>query len=115
MNDSRMYEIIISRHFERQARPLMRKNSALKNQLKAVLSQFHKLNSVSIGKSVYKLRMQGLNKGKSGGYRLYVYVIEISTLLSPIAIYAKSEKENLSFKEVVFHLEKVKEQLSREL
>lgn len=111
MKDLKMYEIVISPHFERQVKPLMRKNISLKDHLKAVLSRFNKLNAVSLGKGVYKIRIQGQNRGKSRGYRLYIYIVEIDKRLSPIAIYAKNQKDDLSFEEISFHLNKVKNEI----
>jgi hypothetical protein len=54
----------------------------------------------------------GQTKGKAGGYRVYVYIVEIKNILTPIAIYAKNESKNLSLNEMCTHLNNVKEELS---
>ena len=61
---------------------------------------------------IYKLRLKGQNKGKSGGYRLYIFVMEIEGILTPVCIYPKNEKGNLEFAELSWHLDKIKEELS---
>lgn len=106
-----MYEILISSYFVKHSKPLIKKNKDLKENLRVALFNFNKEHSISIGRGVYKFRLSSVNKGKSGGYRLYVYVVEVQKMLTPIAIYSKNEKENLSFDEISRHLNKVKEEL----
>ncbi len=100
-----MYEVLVSNYFAKR-------NRALKEILRVALFGFNEERAISIGQSVYKLRLAYQNKGKSGGYRLYVYVVEMNKILTPIAIYPKSEKENLTLEEMSGHLEKVKAELS---
>ena len=106
-----MYEVIVSNYFAKQVKQLSKKNQNLKETLKDTLYYFDKKMAISIGQGVYKIRIASNQKGKSGGYRLFVYVLEINKILTPIAIYAKNEKENLSLKEMCTHLEKVKNEL----
>lgn len=107
-----MYEVLVSNYFAKQIKRLAKKNQNLREALKVTLFNFNKDQAISIGQGVYKLRLAFQGKGKSGGYRIYVYVVEIDKILTPIAIYAKSEKENLSLNEMSKHLEKVKTELS---
>lgn len=107
-----MYEVLISKYFAKQFKRLAKKNKKLKENLRTALSNFNREYAIAIGHGVYKFRLSSENKGKSGGYRLYVYVIEVNKILTPIAIYQKNEKENLSFNEMSKHLEKVKAELS---
>lgn len=107
-----MYEVLVSNYFAKQIKRLAKKNRKLKEALKIALFNFNKDQAISIGQGVYKLRLAYQGRGKSGGYRVYVYIVEIDKILTPIAIYAKSEKENLSLNEMSKHLEKVKSELS---
>lgn len=107
-----MYEVLVSNYFAKQLKRLAKKNQKLKERLRVALFNFNKDLAVSIGQGVYKLRLACNDKGKSGGYRVYVYVVEIDKILTPIAIYSKSEKENLTLDEMGKHLEKVKSELS---
>lgn len=108
-----MYEVLISNYFAKQLKRLAKKNQKLKESLRVALFNFNKDLAASIGQGVYKLRLAGSEKGKSGGYRVYVYVIEINKILTPIAIYPKSEKENLTLEEMGEHLENVKDELTQ--
>lgn len=107
-----MYEILVSNYFAKQLKRLIKKNLNLKENLRSALFNFNKNQAISIGHGVYKFRVSAENKGKSGGYRVYVYVVEINRILTPIAIYPKNEKENLSLNEMSKHLEMVKNELS---
>lgn len=107
-----MYEVLVSNYFAKQIKRLAKKNHQLKENLRTALFSFNKDQSISIGHGVYKFRVSAENKGKSGGYRVYVYVVEINKILTPIAIYSKNEKENLSFNEMSEHLAMVKTELS---
>lgn len=107
-----MYEVLVSNYFAKQLKRLAKKNQKLKERLRLALFNFNKDLAVSIGQGVYKLRLACNDKGKSGGYRVYVYVVEIGKILTPIAIYLKSEKENLTLEEMGEHLENVKDELA---
>ncbi len=107
-----MYEILVSNYFSKQLKRLIKKNLKLKENLRSALFSFNKDQAISIGHGVYKLRVSAEHKGKSRGYRVYVYVVEINKILTPIAIYPKNEKENLSLNETAMHLEMVKNELS---
>ena len=76
------------------------------------LLTFKKDHEISIGHGVYKLRLAGHSKGKSGGYRLYVFVIEVDGIVTPLCIYSKNERENLNKAELSHHLDKVKSEVS---
>lgn len=107
-----MYEVLVSNYFAKQLKKLSKKNPELKENLRVVLFNFDKKLAVSIGQGVYKLRLARRGKGKSGGYRVYIYVIEINKMLTPVAIYPKSEKENLTLDELSAHLKNVKNELA---
>lgn len=112
MNNSPTYRVFITNHFKKQLKRLLKKHADLKKITEDNLDYFNKNRAESIGKGVYKIRLEGQGKGKSGGYRLYIFVIEMDGYLSPICIYPKNEKENLSNDEMSQHLEKVKDELS---
>lgn len=76
------------------------------------LRHFNKEHAIAVGKSVYKIRVMGLGKGKSGGYRAYLLVYEIAGILAPMCMYPKNERENLTYHEMNWHLEITKEELS---
>ena len=106
-----MYKIVITDHFKKQLQKLVKKDFQLKENLKEELVDFSIQKAISIGSGVYKIRIAGRSKGKSGGYRAYLFIIEIQSILAPICIYAKNQKENLAFEELTWHLNKTKEEL----
>lgn len=108
-----MYKIVITDHFKKQLKRLAKKNRSLKENVKESLSSFSKESGISIGMGVYKFRLKGQSTGKSGGYRVYIFIMEIEGILTPICIYPKNEKENLTYNELAMHLEQTKEELTR--
>lgn len=113
MSSSPTYKIYVTGHFKKQLKRLLKKNRSLVDMLKVELVNFNKQQAISIGMGVYKIRLKGHGKGKSGGYRLYVFIMEIEEILTPICIYPKNEKENLTYKELSRHLESTKEELEK--
>ena len=109
-----MYRIVITNHFKKQLKRLVKKNRQLKAVFIETLNEFVPSQAISIGKGLFKVRLKGQSKGKSGGYRLYLFVIEVKGILTPICIYAKNEQENISFNELTKHLDRVKHELTGE-
>ncbi|OGJ51055.1 hypothetical protein A2229_01325 [Candidatus Peregrinibacteria bacterium RIFOXYA2_FULL_33_7] len=106
-----MYKIVITDYFKKQLKPLVKKNRGLKEDFKEVLLNFNKIQAVSLGMGIFKIRISGNAKGKSGGYRLCIFILGIEEILTPVCIYAKNDKENITFKEIRKHLEKIKIEL----
>lgn len=111
MSNSKTYKIIVTRYFKKQLKRLLKKDRSLKEVFRDALLNFDKNHEVAIGMGVYKIRLKRHGKGKSGGYRLYVYIIEIDNILMPVYLYPKNEIENLSYAELTWHLEKIREEL----
>lgn len=111
MSNLPIYKVFITPYFKKQLKRLLKKYSKLNFIVADNLDYFQKQKAESIGKGVYKMRLKGQGKGKSGGYRLYIFVVEVDGYLSPICIYPKNEKENLTYDELSWHLEKTKEEL----
>ncbi len=111
MSSSPIYKVVVTNYFKKQLKRLLKKHRGLLDVFKNALNSFDKDQATSIGMGVYKVRLQGQGKGKSGGYRLYVFVMEIEGILTPICIYSKNEKENLTHIEMAIHLECTKREL----
>ena len=101
-----MYKVVISSHFKKQLKPLVKKYRHLKENLESMLTNFNKGAHQALGKNTYKARLksQDLPRGKNKSFKLIVLVGEQSKLLAPITIYFKGEKENISKKEINYHL-----------
>lgn len=98
------YEIKSIAVFEKQAKRLIKKYASLKNELLALIQVLKQdpQQGTSIGKNCFKIRIaiSSKGRGKSGGARIITnFVVEESTVFL-ISIYDKSEKENISDKEL---------------
>lgn len=90
--------------FERQAKRLIKKYASLRKEL-LELVQALKENpeqGTAIGKGCFKIRISiaSKGKGKSGGARVITNFVVTDATVYLLSIYDKSEKENLSDKEL---------------
>jgi len=106
-----MYKVLITNHFKRQLKGLAKKDANLKDVLTNKLLNFSKNQAIHTGSGIYKIRLARSGQGKSGGYRLYVYMFEIEGYLTPICIHAKNKRELIKLHETLEHLSKVKEEV----
>lgn len=90
--------------FERQAKRLIRKYPSLKSELIALINELKQEpeQGVAIGNGCYKVRISIASKGrgKSGGARIITNIIVTEKTVYLLSIYDKSEKENLTDKEL---------------
>lgn len=106
------YKVYITKHFKRQVTKLAKHNPRLNKEIYGALFSFDKKLHISIGNYIYKIRLKSENHGKSGGYRMYAYVFETEKLLTPICIYSKKNKENITDSELNYHANKVLNELN---
>lgn len=100
-----MYRPIYIDYFKKQLKKIAKKDPRAKKIVIETLNNFKKESSIHLGRSVYKIRIRRNDKGKSGGYRLLIYVRENENLLVPFCIYSKAEQENISLEAIDNHLE----------
>ncbi len=98
------YNIIPIPIFERQAKRLTKKFPSLREELIAFRHNLinNPLQGKFIGNSCYKIRLaiESKGKGKSGGARVITHVHVEGENIFLLSIYDKSEKENISDKEL---------------
>lgn len=97
--------VIVTPHFQREARQLMKKYRSLHSELRALDSdlQENPRKGTLIGRDVYKIRLlvKSKGRGKSGGLRVVSYVAfnEVQDALVAdvylLSIYDKSETGNI--------------------
>jgi hypothetical protein len=97
--------------FEKQAKRLIKKYKSLKDELLQLVNELKENpdQGKAIGKNCFKIRISiaSKGKGKSGGARLITnFVINDSTVYL-LSIYDKSDKENLTDKELDELLKKI--------
>ncbi len=98
------YNVLTIPPFDRQLKRLVRKYSSLKKEFEQLLDdlQDQPKQGTSIGNNCYKIRLNitSKGKGKSGGARVITNIVIAENIVYLISIYDKSEKENLTDKEL---------------
>ncbi|WP_082281412.1 type II toxin-antitoxin system RelE/ParE family toxin [Leptospira kirschneri] len=90
--------------FENNLKRLIKKYPSLKKEIKDIIShiQTNPTQGTPIGQNCYKIRIPiaSKGKGKSGGARVITCVFLIEKIVWLLSIYDKSEKENISDKDL---------------
>ncbi len=98
------YKIIATSNFRKEAKKLSKKYPSLKNEITELGQQLSvdPTLGISIGNNCYKVRLAiaSKGKGKSGGSRVISYVQVTQESVFLLSIYDKSEKENISDREL---------------
>lgn len=98
------FEIQTISVFEKQAKRLIKKYSSLKIELLNLIQELKEnpKTGTSLGQNCFKIRIaiSSKGKGKSGGARIITNVMIQDNVVYLINIYDKSEKENLTDKEL---------------
>ena len=91
--------------FERQAKRLIKKYPSLKQEILSLIKSLtdNPTQGIYIGNGCYKIRLAiaSKQKGKSGGARVITHIIIQDKTVYLFAVYDKSERENLSNKEIL--------------
>jgi hypothetical protein len=99
-----MYNVKSIDVFERQARRLLRKYPSLAVELRQLLLQLQEnpIMGASLGNGCYKIRIaiKSKGKGRRGGARVITNFVVHDGIVYLLAIYDKSEKANISNKEL---------------
>lgn len=106
-------KILFTHYFKGQLKRFKRKYPHLKKDLLDCLEDLDLKKSINIGRSIYKIRINSsdLNKGKSGGFRSYVYLYLKKDLLVPLCIYPKNQRESVTDNELQYYFDKAIEEL----
>ncbi len=90
--------------FEKQAKRLVKKYASLKKELLELVNELKENpeQGTAIGKNCFKIRISiaSKGKGKSGGARIITNFVVTDATVYLLSIYDKSEKENLTDKEL---------------
>ncbi len=93
------FEIKTLPRFEKEIKRLAKKYPSLKTDYVHLLEELGKdpLSGIPLGNHCYKIRMAitSKGKGKSGGARVIYYLQVTDTTIYLLAIFDKSEKENM--------------------
>ncbi len=98
------YNINFTSLFAKELKQLAKKYPSIKSDVSnlGIELKNNPLMGIALGKNFYKIRMniRSKMKGKSGGARVITFVQIIDKNIFMIAIYDKSEFENISDKEL---------------
>lgn len=107
------YDVIAVPSFKKELKKLSKKYHSLKAELSILLDDLEKNPDLGtpIGKNCYKIRIAiaSKGKGKSGGARIITNFIVTDSTVYLLSIYDKSEKENISNKELLELLHEIPE------
>ncbi len=98
------YNIEVTPDFEKSLKKLIKKYRSLKTDLSTLIEAL-KINprqGTALGNSCYKIRLaiSSKLKGKSGGARIITFVYDSGETVYLLSIYDKSEKADISDKEL---------------
>lgn len=115
--NSKMFKIYFSEHFKRQLKKLKKKYPHIADDLLAIIEPFDLKKGISIGRSIFKIRIPSsdMQRGKSGGFRAYLYLYLKKELIAPLSIYPKSETESISENELRYHFEQITGELMQNI
>lgn len=89
------FRIKITRNFEKEAKPLIKKYASFKKDITKLIDEFELNPEIGkpLGHNLYKIRIaiSSKNRGKSGGARIITYVILENETVHLISIYDKAE------------------------
>jgi mRNA-degrading endonuclease RelE of RelBE toxin-antitoxin system len=105
------YNVISVAPFDRQLKQLAKKYPSLKKEYSDLIDSLEQnpRTGTPLGKNCYKIRLSiaSKGKGKSGGARVITNFVVTEKTVFLLAIYDKSEKENLTDKELEQLLEQI--------
>ena len=106
-------KIFFSKYFKNQLKKLKKKFPSIKDDVLKKLKGINPSKEIHIGRSIYKVRIKSSdqNKGKSGGFRSYIYIYQGKDLLVPLCIYHKSERVSITENELKYFFDKTIENL----
>lgn len=98
------YNVLATSFFERELKTLAKKHRSLKNDLSVLFEQLvqNPTTGTELGNHCYKIRLAitSKGKGKSGGARIITHVHVSAKNVYLLAIYDKSQMENILDKEI---------------
>jgi len=98
------YRVKTIPYFDRQAKRLTRKFHSFKKELSELFDSLEvdPTQGTALGNDCYKIRIaiKSKGKGKSGGARAITHVIAVREHVYLLTVFDKSEKDNISDKEL---------------
>jgi mRNA-degrading endonuclease RelE of RelBE toxin-antitoxin system len=103
------YNITATPNFKKELKRLLKKFQSLKIEYLNLLDELAQNPTLgtSLGNNIYKIRVSiaSKGKGKSGGARVITFVVKSEETIYLMDIYDKSEKANITDKEIKSQIE----------
>lgn len=103
------YKVKSTRQFEIELKHIASKYPSFKSDFKNFLREISETPAIGspLGNNCFKIRLAitSKGKGKSGGARVIIYIIQIEKEVLLLSIYDKSEKEIISKAEILKRLQ----------
>jgi hypothetical protein len=98
------FEVLTTSGFKRDSKSLLKKYKSLKAEILNLIASLEEkpMQGTPLGNDCYKIRLAitSKGKGKSGGARVITCVKVVDRFVYLLTIYSKSEKGNISDKEL---------------
>jgi mRNA-degrading endonuclease RelE of RelBE toxin-antitoxin system len=105
------YNVFYTDNFRKEAKRIAKKHVSLKKDIEELINSLEQnpMQGKSLGNDCFKIRMSitSKGKGKSGGARVITCVIIKDTEVHLLTIYDKTEKNDISAKELKILREQV--------
>ena len=99
------YSVLTTSDFKRDSKRLIKKYKSLKSEIFDLIISLEEdpTQGISLSNNCYKIRtaIKSKGKGKSGGARIITCVKVLDNIVYLLTIYNKSERENISDKELL--------------
>ena len=98
------FRIVPTPEFVKQTKKLSKKYPKLRQDLTNLqdILQENPKAGTPLGENCYKIRLQNtsVKRGKRGGFRVIIFLIEEDKIIRLLAIYSKSEKDGIADEEI---------------
>ena len=101
-----LMQIEVTARFKRDLRILAKKYRRIRQDIQPIINRLETGNLLGdrvagVGYTIFKLRIKNsdVQKGKSGGYRI-IYYLQTKEKIILVTIYSKSEREDITTKEI---------------
>lgn len=98
------FKVLTTSDFKRDSKKLLKKYKSLKTEILGLITSLEEdpVQGTPLGYDCYKIRLSiaSKGKGKSGGARVITCVKVVDGFVYLLTIYSKSEKDNISDKEL---------------
>jgi mRNA-degrading endonuclease RelE of RelBE toxin-antitoxin system len=99
-----MLKIVPTPEFVKQVKKLAKSYKQISNDLESLKQQLllNPKSGIELGNKCFKVRVanSSIPTGKSGGFRVVTYYFDENNIVRLLLIYSKTEKENISDREL---------------